>query len=755
MTAKPLIFVATLILGICLPQLSAAEKPFGLEKFIPVDTSRLMGSPDPLPPLEIEKAFPNLKFERPLQITQAGDGTKRIFVVTQKGVIYVFPHRADATEQECKVFLDWSKVAQLVENEEGMMGVAFHPKFKENGLFYVYYTKRPLQSVLAKFRVRKDDPDRADADSFKILLNFPQPYWNHNGGSLEFGPDGFLYLGLGDGGSGNDPHRNGQNLKTFLGKILRIDVDRKDPGLNYAIPHDNPFADRGEGVKKEIWAYGVRNIWRLSFDRLTGTLWAGDVGQNKYEEVDVIVKGGNYGWNLKEGFHDFRPNLARGDEKLIDPIIDYGRSIGQCVIGGVVYRGRALPELYGAYLYSDYNTGHVWALRYDGRKMTDNLEIVRAKRQISSFGQDDANEVYFTCFDGYIYKFRKAENKTVEEPSFPRRLSETGFFTSTEKMTPVAGLIPYDVNVPLWSDGAAKERYIALPAGKKIEFSPEGQWEFPVGAVLVKSFFLDATPGDSKTRRRLETRFLVHNEREWIGYTYLWNDQQTDAELLDAAVTKDYRVKTPKGETVQSWYFPSRADCMNCHTPAAGFVLGLNTRQMNRTHDFGQAKDNQIRALDHLGVFGTPPAKPLKELETYPDWTESVRAITGGAGVSPALAAGTAAPQNKESHETATLARAYLDANCAMCHMPGGTSDNSLDMRYHTPLTDSKLIGTDPAKGDYGPDGSKIITPGKPDYSILLTRMKTREQGKMPNVATSKADDDAVEVIRQWIESLK
>ena len=512
-------------------------------------------------------------------------------------------------------------------------------------------------------------------------------------------------------------------------------MDREDPGLKYAIPKDNPFVDRGDAVKKEIWAYGVRNIWRLSFDRLTGALWAGDVGQNEYEEVDIIVKGGNYGWNLREGFHAFRPNLAKGDEKLIDPIIDYGRSIGQCVIGGVVYRGRELPELYGAYLYADYNTGHVWALRYNGEKMTGNLEIVRAKREISSFGQDESNELFFTCFDGYLYKFRKAENKTEPGPSFPRRLSETGFFASTKTMTPAAGLIPYDVNVPLWSDGAAKERYIALPEGKTIKFSPRRQWEFPVGAVLVKSFFLDAA-SDARTSRRLETRFLVRNEREWVGYTYSWNDEQTDASLLDAAVTKDYRIKTPRGDPTRSWYYPSRADCMNCHTAAAGFVLGPNTRQMNRRHDFGKVEDNQIRTLNHLGVFGEPVAAAPEDLEAYADWSAAI------------------APRNT-TKDAAALARAYLDVNCAICHCPGGASDNSLDMRYRTPLAETKLLGTPPAKGGYGPDGSKIVAPGDPDHSVLLTRMKTRGQGKMPNVGTLRVDDEAVETIRKWIESLK
>jgi glucose/arabinose dehydrogenase len=582
----------------------AQEKPYGLDRFISADTSRLMGSPDSLPPLEIEKAFPNLKFDRPVQITHAGDGTNRIFVVTQRGIIYVFPNRPDVTEQDRRVFLDWSKTVRMDENEEGLLGLAFHPKFKENGIFFVYYTTRPLQSVVARFRVKKDDVDQAAPESFEKIMNFPQPYWNHNGGSIEFGPDGFLYIGLGDGGSGGDPHRNGQNLETLLGKILRIDVDREDSDLKYAIPKDNPFVDRGPKVRKEIWAFGVRNIWRLSFDRLTGALWAGDVGQDQYEEVDIVVKGGNYGWNLKEGFHDFRKDLAKGDEKLIDPVIDYPHSAGNCVIGGVVYRGKELPELFGAYLYTDYGSGSIWALRYNGEKVTSNLEIAQKKRDITSFGMDQSNEVLITCFDGSIYKFRKSSAKTPEPLTpFPRKLSETGIFTSTKSLSPAPGLIPYSVNVPLWSDYAAKDRYLALPTAKSIEFSPEGHWELPVGAVLVKTFFLDTTRGDPKTRRRLETRFMVHNERGWDGYTYLWNDEQTDAQLLDTALTKEYRVKTPQGEITQSWYFPSRSDCMLCHNQADGFSLGLNTRQINRNHVYGKVSDNQIRSLNHIGVL--------------------------------------------------------------------------------------------------------------------------------------------------------
>jgi uncharacterized repeat protein (TIGR03806 family) len=729
------IVVLTAVLCLIHTDHATPKQAYGGQQFQPGDTSRLLGSPDPMPSLEIEKAFPGLRFERPLQLTSAGDGSNRIFVVTQKGLIYVFPNRKNVTKDQCRVFLDWSRRVRTDENEEGMMGLAFHPRFRENGLFYVYYTTRPLQSVVARFRVKSDDPDRADPDSFDVLLNFPQPYWNHNGGSMEFGPDGHLYIGLGDGGSAGDPHQNAQNLKTLLGKILRIDVDHADAGLKYAIPRDNPFADRRDGARREIWTLGMRNVWRLSFDRLTGTLWAGDVGQDKYEEVDVIQKGGNYGWNLREGFHPFRPQLAKGNDRLIDPIIEYDHSVGKCIIGGVVYRGKKLPELYGAYLYADFVSGQVWALRYNGAKATSNATIVRPKSDITSFGEDERGEVYFTDFDGYIYNFRKAASPTGRQADvapFPRLLSETALFTDTKSMTPAPGLIPYGVNVPLWSDGAEKDRYLALPRARSIKFSRTDSWQFPTGTVFVKTFSLDLTRGDPASRRRLETRLLVLGNQGWAGYTYLWNDEQTDAQLLDAALRRTYDIKSPQGMEKQTWYYPSRADCMACHTPASGFALGWNTRQINRNESYGSLSENQLHRLDALGVFQEPfPDMPAK-LEKYPDWTTAVR-----------------------QRPTATLARAYLDVNCSICHRPGGTSNTGLDMRFHTPLSDTHLLNTAPANGEYGPEGSRIIAPGDPDRSILVYRMRSRGEGQMPNLATYRTDQEAMRVIEAWIRTLK
>jgi glucose/arabinose dehydrogenase len=372
-------------------------------------------------------AFPDLKWAgwepvnerglavplRPIVLTHAGDGSNRIFVGTQHGVVHVFPNRQDAAAS--KVFLDISRrvVYKDSENEEGFLGMAFHPRYSETGEFFIYYTTTdaPHTSVISRFRVSRDDPDRADAEFEEELLRIDQPFWNHNGGTLAFGPDGYLYVGLGDGGAANDPHRNGQNLGTLLGSILRIDVDRKDSGRNYAIPPDNPFVGR-EGARAEIWASGLRNVWRLSFDRETGRHWAADVGQNLWEEINLIEKGGNYGWAFREGCHPFGPEVARAADRLIDPIWEYDHEVGKSVTGGVVYRGARLPELEGLYLYADYITGKIWGLRYDESKqqVTGNSAIADNKLPIVSFGEDEQGDVYFlvVAADGRgIYRFER------------------------------------------------------------------------------------------------------------------------------------------------------------------------------------------------------------------------------------------------------------------------------------------------------------------------------------------------------------
>lgn len=382
----------------------------------------IAGEPVADTPLAVsaERAFPNLEFKRPIVVTHAGDGSDRVFVAEQEGIIKVFKNDQEA--EEATVFLDIEEHVVYADekNEEGLLGFAFHPKFKQNGEFFVYYTstEADLLSKISRFRVSKDDPNVADPASEEVILRVPQPFWNHNGGTIVFGGDGFLYIALGDGGSANDPHGNGQNLTTLLGSILRIDIDHKSDGKNYSIPKDNPFVGktvpagpRGKMVplREEIYAYGLRNVWRMAFDRKTGSLWAGDVGQNLWEEINIIKSGGNYGWNIREAKHWFRPDGNDADRPdLIDPILEYHHDIGKSITGGSVYRGTRVPELVGKYIYADYVSGLLWALDYDeaAGKVRANYSLTGDKLPVMSFGEDEKGDLYFTTPFGSLFRFR-------------------------------------------------------------------------------------------------------------------------------------------------------------------------------------------------------------------------------------------------------------------------------------------------------------------------------------------------------------
>jgi glucose/arabinose dehydrogenase len=286
------------------------------------------------------------------------------------------------------------------QNEEGFLGLAFHPKYRTDGRVFVYYTRKPGNlSIVSSFRVSKDDPNKLDAGSETVLMQIPQPFWNHNGGTICFGPDGYLYIALGDGGAFNDPHDNAQNPMTWLGSILRIDVDSTVGGANYGIPKDNPFAGKSGG-HPEVFAWGVRNPWRMAFDRKTGEGWFADVGQNLYEEICRLEKGGNYGWARRESFHPFGRFGMSPNEKMIEPIWEYHHDIGKSVTGGHVFRGGRLPELDGMYLYADYVSGKLWALKYDpaAKRVTANREIASKGLPILSYGEDEDGEVYLLTF---------------------------------------------------------------------------------------------------------------------------------------------------------------------------------------------------------------------------------------------------------------------------------------------------------------------------------------------------------------------
>jgi hypothetical protein len=402
---------------------------------IPDFTALAQSSVDTSPlPLVAVRAFPKYKPRRPVAITHAGDGTNRIFVLSEHGQILALPNDKGITEDDVKTFLDieFKVDYQDKENEEGLLGLAFHPKYKENGQLFIYYTAKepPHTSVISRLRVSKNDPNQADPASEEVLLTIKQPYWNHNGGNLAFGPDGYLYIGLGDGGAANDPHGNGQNLKTLLGSILRIDVDKKGDRRPYAIPADNPFL-KTAGAQPEIYAYGVRNIWGMAFDPVTKLFWAGDVGQNIWEEIDLIERGGNYGWNIREGFHKFdvrnaKPGPGRTPDlqnkpdpndrtDLLDPIWEYHHDTdGKSITGGLVYRGKRLPELVGYYVYADYVSGKMWGLKYDekAKKVVANRPIAGPPNfniPCMTIGADEEGELYLGDSFGNLWWFEAAK----------------------------------------------------------------------------------------------------------------------------------------------------------------------------------------------------------------------------------------------------------------------------------------------------------------------------------------------------------
>lgn len=377
-----------------------------------------------LPKVALHNAFPALSVERPVWLTEAPDGSGRFFILEQQGRILITPKTGDGANT--REFLNIVDRKPYQDNEEGLLGMAFHPQFKSNGLFYIYYSQHsPRRAVISEFKVSANDPDKADLASERILLTVTEPYGNHNGGEVGFGPDGYLYITLGDGGAGNDPHGNGQSTATLLAKILRIDVNtrstsgrgRNQKQLEYGIPLDNPFTGESDryGVRKEIWAYGLRNTWRFSWDRETGDMWGGDVGQDEWEEVNLIVKGGNYGWSVREAHHHFKPGPEGA--KYIEPIIEYphrpellpqaqfpDNGTGLSVTGGYVYRGKKYPALQGVYVYADYNLGTIWGLRYQNGKLLEHGTLLSQPKNVVSFAEDSDGELYVLCFDDKVFQ---------------------------------------------------------------------------------------------------------------------------------------------------------------------------------------------------------------------------------------------------------------------------------------------------------------------------------------------------------------
>ena len=672
--------------------------------------------------VDIERAYSQLRFNRPIYLTGAGDGSGRIFVVEQGGVVRWFSQKDDNPSSQ--VFLDVSHLVSRRGNEEGLIGFAFHPDFKNNGQLFCHYSsnahrtgeKEVASNVISRFTV-SDNPNLVLPESEEILLTIPQPYPNHNGGAMAFGKDGYLYFSLGDGGYKDDPLGNGQNLKTMLGGINRIDVDVKGPTQPYRIPADNPFL-KVPGAAPELFACGLRNVWRFSFDRKTGELWAADVGQARTEEVNIIEKGGNYGWNRFEADDDFEVKTQLASKPHAPPVATYGHQWGGSITGGNVYRGTRFPELEGAYFFGDYMTGNLWKTTRDINGHFDTQLVRRTGRSIASFGEDDEGEVYLLSFDGGIYRIVATSTPENTFADWPQLLSGTGLFASMKTKEPAADLIPYEVNAPFWSDDALKTRFFQLPEGSQLVFRESGTWEVPVGATVVKNFHVK-----SRGKVKLfETRLIKRTSDGWEAATYVWDKQGNDAELLTGGKQFEYW----NSSAVHSWHAPSASECASCHVDSAGYVLGLSTRQLNRK---GKSGKHQISEWIENGILSAPGDIQWDKQAAF------------------------CSPYD-DQFSLEQRSRVWLDVNCAMCHRPNGSGNATIDLQFDTPLQETKTIEVMPAQGDLGVADAKIIAKGDPDRSLLVHRVETLGQGRMPGTGSNRIDAKAVELLTQWIRQM-
>jgi putative heme-binding domain-containing protein len=722
-------------------------------KRVPWKSSRVRGSPEPPSPYKTEIAFPKLKFDEPLDITSARD-CGRLFVTERFGRIFSF--RIDPQVERSDLLLDLNQVLGRTEPRTLVVyGFTPHPQFARNGFVYVTYVpdlsrELPKGTRVSRFHVSPGEPMRCDPKSERVIFDWPSG--GHNGGCLKFGPDGFLYIATGDSSGIADQYLTGQDLGSLAGKILRIDVDNPAPGKSYGIPKDNPFVSVKD-ARPEVWAYGLRQPWKMSFDPERGDLWTGNVGQDLWEQIYRIERGGNYGWSVLEGSHPFRPERPRGPSPILMPTVEHDHANFRSITGGFVYHGRRLKELQGSYIYGDYDTGRIWSFRYDPEKkaVSDNRELHKSNLRLVGFGEDNDGELYLLDHMGGRIS-RLVRNPAANTAGqFPRRLSETGLFVSTREHRPAPGVLPYEVIAPQWCDGASKERFLALPDLSQIDFEvitypqpapgASAGWKFPDGTVLAETLFVVTESGNPASRHRIETR-LLHNEKltgneevgdqYWHGYTYIWNDEQTDAVLLEDPQGRDSVLtirdpKAPGGKRQLNWHFPSRTECTVCHNTAAKYILGLQTLQVNRAH--GNTAANQLRTFEQLGLFTKPLPSPPEEMTRLVDYRDATQDLD-------------------------LRARSYLHANCSHCHRKWGGGNAEFQLLATLDLTDTGAIGARPAQGTFNIPNARVIAPHDPYRSVLFYRIAKRGPGRMPRIGSDEVDETGLNLIHDWIARL-
>ena len=743
--------------------------------------SQVIGSPDPPLPYRVARVLPELQLSNPIMVANEPDG-RRLYFIDQDPNYRLCRTKTDGSEGAFETLLDFGQGVAY--------SIAFHPNFSENGYLFVGSNDpvsddgKTKHCRITRYTVSRDQQQLIAPETSLVIIEWESN--GHNGAAIVFGLDGMLYITSGDGTSDSDTNLKGQGLDHLLAKVLRIDVDHSHDGRHYSVPTNNPFVGV-EGARPETWAYGFRNPWRMSVDPQTGHLWVGNNGQDLWEQIYLVERGANYGWSVYEGGQIFYANRQLGPTPVSKPTFDHPHSEARSMTGGVVYYGGKHPELQGAYIYGDYSTGKIWGAKVEGSDVVWHKELADSTLAISAFGIDADGELLIADYRGnhaggfYSLELNAADDQNHE---FPKLLSQTGLFTSTEGHQVAPGLIPYSVNAPLWSDGAAKDRYIYLPpttaeTGEEkpatIAMTNTRGWNFPDRTVLVKSFAWE-DPSDTHSRRWIETRLLTKQQGEWVGYSYAWNDQQTDATLVETQGSdREFVVRSSNNEMQkQAWRFPSRTECMVCHSRAANYVLGLSTLQMNKEHEYGGMQANQLEVLAYLGslqvAWSADAKKRLGELLKASGVEEvavpaRVKELTSGQSASAILPAelpihwAGAFPKlvdpYDEQQDLATRARSYLHANCAQCHVDAGGGNSQFDLEFTKPLGDAKLVNELPLHHKFDIPDARLIASGDPNRSVLVRRLAIRGTGQMPQLATTKVDSRAVELLREWISQLK
>ena len=749
-----------------------ATSPLAKIQFPPWTASRLVGSPDPAPPFRAVKTLSEINLKFPIHL-HAEPGTRDLFIIASDGsygpgqIWRVTPGQTNRAPQ-----LIW-------KGKSTAYGLAFHPDYARNGWLYLGHNggfgDGTNRSRVSRLTVPREPTGVVDPQSEQVVIEWISD--GHNGGDLVFGKDKMLYFTSGDGTTDSDINLTGQRIDLLLSKVLRIDVLNAPAGKTYTVPADNPFLTT-PGARPETWAHGFRNPWRIAADKLTGHIWVGENGQDLWESVKLVERGANYGWSAYEGSHAFYPNRALGPGKLSKPVAEHHHVEARSLTGGMVYHGQKLSGLRGAYLYGDYSTGRIWGIRHDGTRVLWQGEVARTTCKITAIGEDHDGEPIIVDHAGLFYRL---EPTTIEtrSASFPTKLSETGLFASTKNHRLNPAVIPYSVNSQLWSDGANKERFLALPPGTQIDFTHQRSWGLPDGVVLVKTFSLETTVGKPATNRRLETRVMLKQNSEWAGYTYRWNDAQTDATLVaDAGVDEEINIRdanAPGGVRKQTWHYPSRAECLVCHSRASTFVLGLTESQMNRDHDYNGVRANQLVVLEKLGLLRTrtsdyerdrffreAKASGTDDKTTNELWNKQAPMANQRAQNqhnaflprNPENLRRLANPYDEKAPVDAR-ARAYLQSNCAHCHVEAGGGNAQIDLEFSTPLANTRLLDVKPLHSFPALADGRLIAPGAPEHSVLLQRVGTRGPGQMPPMATSMTDEKATKLLADWIRSLK